>query len=285
MDLNRHQHAFQSSPVAQPQASLHGQPAGWETVDPSRFRCRTKLQTTGQLNQGICKGDTKQGEAIAKWGTCNEHDILKEHHSHRNAIPYLDGECTGWTGNAWFAMPVAKTDLLQLLQLGNARSHSQKIREGIREGILHMHQHKWVHCDIKPDNILVLHNDEPVLADFGLTTKQGTPATVVEGQVVYPAVYPRYSTMALYNAPVHVNRDWFAFTVVLYEMYFNNPHTTYAQPQSWWESQVVTSMDQQHSSGASRHYGAETKLSPHMYPNPDGQVPAAAAAAAGSRTH
>ena len=197
MDFNRHQHAFELSPVAKPQASLHGQPAGWETVNPSRFRCKTKLQTTGQLNQGICKGDTKQGEAIASWGTCNEHDILKAHHSQRNVIPYLDGEYTGWTGTAWFAMPVAKTDLLKLLKFGSAKLYSRNSREGIREGILHMHQHRWLHCDIKPDNILILHNGEPVLADFGLTTKQGTPATVVGGQLVYPAVYPPYSTMAL----------------------------------------------------------------------------------------
>ena len=188
----------------QPQP-LHGQPVGWETVKPSRFTCNEPLQTTRKLNQGICKGKTKQREAIAKWGICDEHEILTKHHSDTNVIPYSDGECSTDRSKAWFAMPVAKTDLLQILKLKRAKKHSQQFREGIRAGSSYMHDHGWVHSDIKPDNILI-HNDVPVLADFGLTTRQGTGPTLVGGKWVYPGVYPPYSTEALYKTDVHVNR-------------------------------------------------------------------------------
>ena len=60
------------------------QPPGWEKVDRNRFTCTEPLQTTGANNKGICKGKTKHQKAIAKWGTCHEHDILKNHHTHTN---------------------------------------------------------------------------------------------------------------------------------------------------------------------------------------------------------
>ena len=104
-------------------------------------------------------------------------------------------------------MPIAETDLLQLLKLNQAKEHSQQFRGGIHAGISHMHKQGWVHSDIKPDNILI-HSD------FGLTTRQGTGPTLVGGQLTYSAVYAPYSTIDLAQANVHVNRDWFAFTVV-----------------------------------------------------------------------
>ena len=145
-----------------------------------------------------------------------------------------------------------------------------------------MQKKDWVHCDIERDKFLI-HNDKPVLADFRLTVKQGTTASVVDGKLEWPAVYPPYSTDALYKAPVYVNRDWLAFTVVLYEMYLNNSHTPYPPPESWWQPEVVALMDQNHSSGASGLFGAPTMLSLYMSPEASSIVPAAAAA--GSKKH
>ena len=253
------------------------QPPGWEKVDRNRFTCTEPLQTTGANNKGICKGKTKHQKAIAKWGTCHEHDILKNHHTHTNVIPYLDGQCNQIESKAWFAMPVAETDLLQLLKLKQAKEHSKQFRAGIHAGISHMHKHGWVHSDIKPDNILI-HNNVPVLADFGLTTRQGTGPTLVGTQLTYPAVYMPYSTWHLAHAPVHVNRDWFAFTVVVYEMYLNQEINS----ESWWVSDKVIKIDETHSKQASKHYGAETRLLPYMKPESTA-VPKAAGSS--SRTH
>ena len=259
------------------------QPPGWEKVDRNRFTCTRPLQTTGKLNKGICKGKTKQDQnAIAKWGTCDEHDILKEYHTHTNVIPYLDGECTyRIQSKAWFAMPVAETDLLQQLKFKRAKEHSQQSRGGVHAGISHMHKHGWVHGDIKPDNILI-HKNVTVLADFGLTTKQGTGPTLIningQSQWLYPVVYPPYSTMELYKADVHVNRDWFAFTVVVYEMYLNDEINS----ESWWVLDKVRRIDETHSKQASKHYGAGTRLLPYMKPESTA-VPAAAGSS--SRTH
>tara|TARA_B100000945_G_scaffold320825_1_gene332307 strand:+ start:522 stop:1406 length:885 start_codon:yes stop_codon:yes gene_type:complete len=35
-------------------------------------------------------------------------------------------------------------------------------------GLQHLHEHRWVHCDIKPDNFLVNDNGEAKLIDFAL---------------------------------------------------------------------------------------------------------------------
>ena len=118
-----------------------------------------------------------------------------------------------------------------------------------------------MHSDIKPDKILI-HNNVPVLADFGLTTRQGTGSTLVGTQLTYPAVYTPCSTIDLAQPNVHVNRDWFAFTVVVYEMYLNQEINS----ESWWASDKVIKIDRTYGIKASEHYEAETRLFPYMTP-------------------
>ena len=84
--------------------------------------------------------------------------------------------------------------------------------------------------------------------------------------------------MELYNADVHVNRDWFAFTVVVYEMYLDHAQLS----QSWWVPDKVHKIDETHSKQASKHYGAEARLLPYMKPE---STTAPAAAGSSSRTH
>ncbi|KAH0645666.1 hypothetical protein KY285_033711 [Solanum tuberosum] len=54
------------------------------------------------------------------------------------------------------------------------------------KGIQHVHKEGWVHCDIKPANILVFNNEHGgmhklKLADFGLSLKVGDRKTYMTG--------------------------------------------------------------------------------------------------------
>lgn len=49
-----------------------------------------------------------------------------------------------------------------------------RLSSSIAQALLHLHEGGWVHSDVKPDNIVVHLNGDPMLVDFGLTQKVGT---------------------------------------------------------------------------------------------------------------
>lgn len=54
---------------------------------------------------------------------------------------------------------------------------------GIRDGLAYLHSRGVVHCDVKPENILV-GEVGPVLADFGSAVVVGSPRTICEVQTL-----------------------------------------------------------------------------------------------------
>jgi serine/threonine protein kinase len=95
-----------------------------------------------------------------------------------------------------------------------ATASVERIRSGLRQlvsGILALHSAGKVHCDIKPDNVLVTAEDRVVILDFGLMTelarattpsrRRGTPAFMA------PEQFEGTSTEAV---------DWYAVGVLLY---------------------------------------------------------------------
>ena len=49
------------------------------------------------------------------------------------------------------------------------------ILEQVAEGLSHVHAHKYVHRDLKMENILLLSDDSVKLADFGCAIQLGAP--------------------------------------------------------------------------------------------------------------
>ena len=66
-------------------------------------------------------------------------------------------------------MPFFKSNLMTLKK-DRALSHAQKLEYGVQivQLLRDMHEAGYVHCDIKPDNVMVTFEDKATLIDFGL---------------------------------------------------------------------------------------------------------------------
>ncbi|KAG8090440.1 hypothetical protein GUJ93_ZPchr0011g27465 [Zizania palustris] len=90
-----------------------------------------------------------------------------------------------------------------------------RIIGGMADGLLYMHNHSIVHRDIKPGNILLDHEMNPKISDFGLAMKLAPNATaenIVRGTGGY--MDPQY----LCTGTVSDKTDVYSFGVVLLEI-------------------------------------------------------------------
>src|SRR5205814_297636 len=81
------------------------------------------------------------------------------HYTVRIAMTYAEnGNLTDWLSGK--KTPYFQPDV----QLG--------IMTGITKGLAYMHDAKILHCDIKPDNVLLDANMQPLICDFGLSKRK-----------------------------------------------------------------------------------------------------------------
>ncbi|KAK2646992.1 hypothetical protein Ddye_022187 [Dipteronia dyeriana] len=103
--------------------------------------------------------------------------------------------------------------------------HRVEIVFGIARGLLYLHEEcepQIIHCDIKPQNVLLDNNYKAKIADFGLAKllkkDQTRTSTVVRGTMGYMA--PEW----LKNVPVTAKVDVYSFGVLLLEIIFCRKH-------------------------------------------------------------
>ncbi|KAI3507433.1 hypothetical protein L1887_22419 [Cichorium endivia] len=95
-----------------------------------------------------------------------------------------------------------------------------KVAIGIAKGLAYLHHEclEWViHCDVKPENILLDDSFEPKIADFGLAKlsqrgSQGSEFTRIRGTKGYMA--PEWAS----NLPITAKVDVYSYGVVVLEM-------------------------------------------------------------------
>jgi eukaryotic-like serine/threonine-protein kinase len=85
------------------------------------------------------------------------------------------------------------------------------ILHGIAAALGYIHSRGFVHCDVKPQNILLRDNGTPVLLDFGIARTEGTAATTLIATPHYLA--PERATG---SAPTAAS-DLYALGIVLYQ--------------------------------------------------------------------
>ncbi|KLO16195.1 kinase-like protein [Schizopora paradoxa] len=93
-----------------------------------------------------------------------------------------------------------------------------KIANGIACGLAYLHRNDFLHCDLKSPNILLSPDNDPLLADFGLSRTIGEDVSVViSNSDASPATY-RWSAPELFENNSLYSRatDVWAFGMVLY---------------------------------------------------------------------
>ncbi len=87
---------------------------------------------------------------------------------------------------------------------------------GICSGLSHAHENGILHRDIKPSNILLDHNAQPKIGDFGLARPIGTK--VQEGEEIFGT--PHYTAPEVVDSPhsVGYRADIFSVGVMLHEL-------------------------------------------------------------------
>ncbi|MBL9118460.1 MAG: serine/threonine protein kinase [Phycisphaerae bacterium] len=91
----------------------------------------------------------------------------------------------------------------------------------ICDAIEHAHRHGVIHCDLKPDNVLVDRDDEPRVLDFGVaraTSLDDSPRITVTGEIACTLAYAAPEQLASDRSAVDTRTDVYSLGVILYEL-------------------------------------------------------------------
>lgn len=113
-------------------------------------------------------------------------------------------------------------DLTRLVRCGLTARESLALLRQAATGLAALHRVGFVHCDVKPANLLLRYSGDLVLADFGAArpvgaVAEGAPAGLVVGT-------PSYASPELaQGGPAQAAADVYSLGVVLYEMLCGKP--------------------------------------------------------------
>lgn len=94
----------------------------------------------------------------------------------------------------------------------------------VAEAVAHAHAHGVIHRDLKPGNILLQLDEQPVITDFGLAKQLSAEMTMTEtGQVLGTPHYMAPEQAAGQRSLVNTSADIYALGAVLYAMLTGQP--------------------------------------------------------------
>ena len=130
----------------------------------------------------------------------NIYDVVSEGNNQYIVMEYVDG--------------VTLKEYMQEHSL----SVSAALEIGVRlaDALQHAHSHNIIHCDIKPQNILIDKNMNPKIADFGIA-KMVTNQTMVYSKSVMGSVHYISPEQACGNK-ITASSDVYSLGIVLFEM-------------------------------------------------------------------
>jgi serine/threonine protein kinase len=110
--------------------------------------------------------------------------------------------------------------------------HFSKIAEQSASALQHLHEHKWVHCDVKPDNFLLNDEAHVKLIDFTIAqrisknplTRMFNRPSRIQGTRSY------MSPEQIRRQPLDARADIYSFGCLMYELLANRPPYTGVSP-------------------------------------------------------
>lgn len=108
-----------------------------------------------------------------------------------------------------------------LIRCGLTALESLSLLRQAAVGLVQLHRHGFVHCDLKPANLLMRYSGDLVLADFGLARRPGSIPHSSPGAVVGTPCYA--SPELAQGEAVQPAADVYSMGVVLYEMLCGKP--------------------------------------------------------------
>lgn len=124
---------------------------------------------------------------------CLEYDLLRKVKSPYilNAMDYLTPFNCGDTTTASIVMPLAKYTGKDIMRYADNLLARINIMRRLILGLKCMNSLGYIHCDIKPANIVFYDVDHPALSDFGSTVYVGEPNKVI--RIPSATITPAYA--------------------------------------------------------------------------------------------
>lgn len=137
------------------------------------------------------------------------------HLTHPHIVHVLDFGIEGHT--PFLVMDYAAHGTLRLRHPRGARLPMQLVLQYVRQiadALQYIHDHRMVHCDVKPENMLVGQNDELLLGDFGIATVAQSFQLVSVRNIAGTIAYMAPEQILEHPCPAS---DQYALGVVTYE--------------------------------------------------------------------
>jgi serine/threonine protein kinase len=129
-----------------------------------------------------------------------------------------------------FAVPNMK----QWIQGGYERlAHlAERVLDEAAEGLSYLHEHGWIHRDVKPDNFLISREGEVKIIDFALAQRKKTGLARLFAGKAKPQGTPSYmSPEQIRGKPVDEKADVYSFGCAVYEFVSGKKPFTGMTPQ------------------------------------------------------
>ena len=112
-----------------------------------------------------------------------------------------------------------------------SRGHLPDVIRQCAEGLAYLHQHDWIHCDIKPDNFLINRSYEVKLIDFAIAQKEKKGLSrLFGGKSKIQGTRSYMSPEQIRGGTLDPRSDVYSFGCMLFELSCGRPPFTGGSP-------------------------------------------------------
>lgn len=193
----------------------------WEAMrEGSETRIALKVLSQTHAKDRTEIGQLKHETMVAK--TMDHPNVIRIHDYHDEfGLPFISMQL--------FAARNLKIELRERPETLDL--NIQKIVKGAAEGLAHMHDRGWIHCDIKPDNFLADEQGNVKLIDFSIAEKQRSGFRLFGRPKVIRGTRSYISPEQLRRKSLDIRADVYSFGCMLYELVSGRAPFTGSNPE------------------------------------------------------